>query len=169
MTDPTKVSVDTLEAGRALDALVAEHVLGLCDHDLRDNRDEARAETIKQARREWEEEYGSPPPEAWRPEEDFWVQAYLKCAKCGKTWAVGSNELGPSREYWLKRYSTDIAAAWDIVMKYASAGCAGWMEFDGHTGAHAGVTSGNGRFEGHGDTAPLAICRAALKAVGYGE
>lgn len=62
-------------------------------------------------------------------------------------------------------YSTDISAAWKVVGHFIAAGCAAWVEGDGHTGWIVGVTSEKGRFESFSDAAPLAICRAALKAV----
>jgi len=58
-----------------------------------------------------------------------------------------------------RRYSTDIAAAWEVVEEldlsmYPLACTVGWrFEFDRNEGAEA-------------ETAPLAICLAALKAKG---
>lgn len=65
----------------------------------------------------------------------------------------------------IRHFSTDIAAAWEVAEKYIAAGCAAWVEGDGHTGYRAGVTSGNGRFESEGESPAHAICLAALRAV----
>jgi hypothetical protein len=62
-------------------------------------------------------------------------------------------------------YSTDIAAAWDVVEKmrerradfYIRFVSTWTVEFDSVAGDYNGYTDG--------DTAPLAICLAALKAV----
>ena len=63
------------------------------------------------------------------------------------------------------RYSTDIAAAWEVVEALIGLGYANWtMDF-----ARGGYTlyaeSGGSRGEGASTTAPHAICLAALKAV----
>lgn len=62
-------------------------------------------------------------------------------------------------------YSTDIAAAWLVAETFIAAGGAAWLEGDGHTGYHAGCTTGAGRFEAHADSPAVAICRAALDAL----
>lgn len=71
------------------------------------------------------------------------------------------------------KFSTDIAAAWEVVeklsqhfhLKLNSPFVTGQPWFAGFT--ESGVTGWNGvpDFTAKGDTAPLAICRAALKAV----
>ncbi len=71
-------------------------------------------------------------------------------------------------------YSTDIAAAWDVVEKMKNSGSRGfvleWLR--GHWIAGCRNCGDGGEPElyshqaGEGATAPLAICRAALKAVG---
>lgn len=68
--------------------------------------------------------------------------------------------------YRLAAYSTDIAAAWEVVEKmrerradfYIRFVSTWTVEFDSVAGDYNGYTDG--------DTAPLAICLAALKAVG---
>ena len=78
----------------------------------------------------------------------------------------------------IEHYSTDIAAAWKVVGKFRNAGRAAGVHY-GNVSRHwvciisGSVREGNGpKFHmaqdgyGEGDTAPLAICRAALKAVG---
>lgn len=62
----------------------------------------------------------------------------------------------------LPHYSTDIAAAWTIIEYFYKAGWGAGAEMDGHTGCRASV----GQFTSEADTAPHAICLAALKAVG---
>jgi hypothetical protein len=61
----------------------------------------------------------------------------------------------------IARYSTDIAAAWQIVEYFYRAGWGAGAEMDGHTGCRAFV----GQFTAEADTAPFAICLAALLAV----
>lgn len=68
--------------------------------------------------------------------------------------------------FHVPRYSTDISAAWEVVEKAKD-----WrITIDGgeYHGDSWGVKIANndGYFYGFGDTAPLAICRAALAAVG---
>lgn len=68
------------------------------------------------------------------------------------------------------RYSTDIAAAWRVVEKLASHNHRLTLE-DWRDSKHAGwsalVTLSNGHDTGDviAETMPLAICRAALKAI----
>lgn len=67
-------------------------------------------------------------------------------------------------------YSTDIAATWEVVEKVASLGC-GYMVEDAEEGHICTFFKGFkfprriDEYEAEADTAPLAICRAALKAV----
>jgi hypothetical protein len=63
--------------------------------------------------------------------------------------------------------STDIRAAWQLLLPFYKAGCAAWIEMDGHTGIRAGCTSNRGRFEHEGETAAHAICLVVLEAKGY--
>lgn len=65
-------------------------------------------------------------------------------------------------------YSTDIAAAWKVVEKMGNYLFACGRTDDGIWEAYFfPVNSGIGKLsEAHGDTAPSAICRAALKAMG---
>jgi hypothetical protein len=71
-------------------------------------------------------------------------------------------------------YSTDIAAAWEVVEKMGNYLFACGRNDEGMWEAcFFPVNSGIGKLsEAHGDTAPLAISRAALKATGvniYGD
>lgn len=118
-----------LNAGRELDALVAERVMGLTSfkHDGYDG----------------------------------------ECAKCGFEW--DPHRGGPGTACPIPDpYSTDIAAAWEVVEKLCASG-------KGFTLEHPGFSPGTPDihvFASFGmspymvaETAPLAICRAALKAV----
>ena len=110
--------IDSLEAGRAIDALIAEKVFGL---------------TVK------------------------------------KGCVIEGEEIG-SRDRDLKNYSTDIADAWKILARFPRKRID--LEFlDRKPGFQwACVIDGLGMvnrpmFIGYGDTAPLTICRAALKCI----
>ena len=115
-----------MEAGRELDALVAEKVMGW----TRDDR-------------------GAWVPPGCRPLRNGYYTERPGC------------------------YSTDIAAAWRVVEAMRVAGWYTKVE-DGHDGPpsenprgwHCRVSRAYDWFEGWADTAPLAICRAALAAVG---
>lgn len=76
----------------------------------------------------------------------------------------------PNRQCPVEHYSSDIAAAWEVVEKLD-----GEWKLQGHEGLgwEAGFDSSTGGMdavivsvEAMADTAPLAICVAALKAVG---
>ena len=127
-----------LPAGRELDALIAEKVMGL-------------------------------PPEQWRHDapgcEDIY---YNVCNRCGL-----SQNSKSDAEFYQERcpepapYSTDIAAAWLVVEKLRLAVVSGDDPKDGSHGYWAGVPvplGGNMEDWRGADTAPLAICRAALAA-----
>lgn len=125
-----------MNAGRGLDALIAEKVMGLrLDY-------------------EFSEEMGAPAVPELRDQYDEWGV--------------------------LPNYSTDMACAWQVVthmtrkdrareesdlyfkLTYAwddDYGC--WASFD-----WKGVADTHPLYQGHADTAPHAICLAALRAVG---
>ena len=67
-----------------------------------------------------------------------------------------------------KFFSTDIAAAWGVVAEanYDNVMKLRWYNPDGRTSLHTVVFGFGEKTEGEGESAPLAICRAALKAVG---
>lgn len=118
-----------MKAGREMDALVAEKVMGLvltcpvdarCDHSVGTNRDGTSA----------------------------------KRNFC--RWPDG-------KEHWIPFYSTDIADAWQVVEKLKANGNNVWVEWAGTVWV-CGTTSVFPDIEA--DTATLAICKAALKAVG---
>ena len=134
-----------MKAGRELDALVAEKVMG------------------------------------WR-----WVQVPKDCDGLneGRCLApVGLDEKnhqwtpkGKISEYSGPRYSTDIAAAWEVVEKLCLSVCASAPGLGGKPASYwVGFADMSGRFLVADlnnpsvvceETAPLAICLAALKAVG---
>jgi hypothetical protein len=65
-------------------------------------------------------------------------------------------------------YSTDIAAAWEVAKKFnlTMLQKVSWNNPQGWTwNAYCGDASGSDLKDAYADTAPLAICRAALKAV----
>lgn len=129
-----------MEAGRELDALIAEKVMG------------------------WERGENWLIPPVGTPMRD-------------NNWAAEWDEKG--RPHWLPRYSQDIEAAWQVVEKlrkdweylFINAGN-GWgvecrtehVDISPSNDITYQWTESTGNI--HGDTAPLAICLAALKAVG---
>lgn len=75
-------------------------------------------------------------------------------------WAAEWDEEG--RPHWLPFYSTDISAAWEVVEKFPA-----MQLFKYTTGTWVCCWGAEGKlFEAEADTAPLAICLVALKAVG---
>jgi hypothetical protein len=128
-----------MKAGRELDALVAEKVMGL----------KVGHAKIK------------------RKESDYGCALFINDATgedCTGVLFEGKEVAG---RYEIPPYSTDIAAAWEVLMTFIKSGCAGSVWGDGHSGYGAMVTSDKGRFEVDCvESAPLAVCLAALKAVG---
>lgn len=123
------MSIDEMQAGREMDALVAE-LLG------------------------WTEV---------KKEESYIVGGHGTGIMPGETTINGNGNLLRS---YIPLYSTDIAAAWIVAEKMAEE----WPDF-GVSHDNDGWTTLWG-FDGHGwdtataETAPLAICRATLKALG---
>lgn len=72
-------------------------------------------------------------------------------------------ELRDQYDEWgmLPHYSTEIDDAWKIIEHFYQAGWGAGASMDGHTGCEASI----GQFTARADTAPMAICLAALKAV----
>ena len=88
---------------------------------------------------------------------DAWVSQHIR----GHPVWTNSREMADSYGFYhLPYYSTDIAAAWDVVGRMGSM----WMDAT-VPGIGIDVEFETGR-KGTASTAPLAICRAALKAVG---
>lgn len=146
------MTTTTLQAGRELDALVAEKVMGWqittpidnsCDHSVGRRRDGTSA------RRNW----GVPPHKADEKEE----------------W---------KREDVIPNYSTSIAAAWEVITRlwerrnefHLSFVDGFKVDYDGREWTagfwEVDYDAGDSWFkEATANTAPLAICLAALKAV----
>lgn len=123
-----------MEAGRELDALVAEKVMGLTRHD-----------------------------------ESYVTESIGKVLRF--VWRDGCGDCVYSGDMFLPRYSTNIADAWEVVERLVST--------PGPNGDHHSVQvdySGDAvvvidenedwQVSAIADTAPLAICLAALKAKG---
>ena len=118
------MDIDTMEAGREMDALVAERVMGWRHPDTSGHNADQML-----------------PPD--------WV-----------AW----NDIRS-----VPPFSTDIAAAWQVLEKFlphVRVECHKDSDYTDGTGWHADIwaDSGHGCSEG-ASTAPVAICRAALKAV----
>lgn len=119
-------------AGRELDALIAEKVMGL---------------ELKQ-------------PDKTNYRRDTWVYAINDYTDEGPVYVVDCPE-----------YSTDIAAAWEVLEKLSDS------QITVNRHMHSGYTVGvfekvqgisiQEKCSASAATAPLAICLAALKAVGY--
>lgn len=126
------MNVDEMAAGRKLDALVAEKVMGrtICEH--------SKVRSVAQS---------------------------CGLAMCGDLDCVGEMHYDH-----LPRYSTDIAAAWNVLETLQSKG---WSEFKimGNKGiigiAFYCDTSADDiqGFDHERGSLPLSICRAALKAM----
>jgi len=145
------MNIDEMEAGREMDALIAEKVMGWTRH-------------------------------SWASHSA--LKKMLYCTNCGKTKGIHQNEgfaqfcnkpiCGPDN------YSTDIAAAWEVVEMLediapgegwveinhhgkAGAYCRIWRLIDGENGEQWNVLTEAGA--NGPQVTPLVICRAALKAV----
>lgn len=112
------------------------------------------------------------PEQCWHPNAekvDPKHTTLIRCPDCGETFGDSTYVLALST---LPRYSTDIAAAWSVVEKMRGEGVyidvqprcdrwdtvAGWQgPDDGDIWEQVSLTA---------DTAPLAICLAALRAKG---
>lgn len=127
----TAEEIDSMEAGRELDCLVAERVMGYVLEG---------ADAVIQA-----------------------VAAIDGVAAFGT-----DGKIHYFRDA-LPSYSTDIAAAWDVVERLTSRGHPMFLELDSHGAAVAGPYYAKVAFwaiyadYSYADTAPLAICRAVLK------
>ncbi len=125
-----------MEAGRELDALVAEKVMG------------------------------EPRPTGNVP--DGVLAGVTTSSSGGGNWVGTTTGFTSGDEpVWLpKPYSTDIAAAWEVVGKFAGSNCTETpIEIFGNEDGTWDVVL-CGFHEAHADTVQLAICLAALKAVG---
>ncbi len=71
----------------------------------------------------------------------------------------------------VRAFARDMNKALLVLAPFYQAGCSAWIEWDGHTGARAGCTSGVRRFELEADgfdaeDIARAICLLALKIRG---
>ena len=135
------MTVGEMVAGRELDALVAEKVMGLspCHFAM---RGAIGMNTV------WQCQHADQTP-------DFSRNCF-----------DATGELGPHR------YSTAIAAAWEVVEKFQHDGWA--VEVDWCPAHEQGPCwfselskTGPDYYRDHADTAPLAICFAALEAINH--
>lgn len=151
------VNIDEMQAGRELDALVAEKVMKWrWDND-------------------WDclipPEQKAKPSEMWTDWQPGLTEDWREPVKENHVPGVRYN--GDSSKIILPHYSTNIAAAWEVVEKlqvthYVNVnihtpffdGELHWCYFElhKHTDTHP-------LWSASGNTTPLAICRAALKAV----
>lgn len=129
-------------AGRELDELIAERVFGLVRGD----------------------DFGERPLHDWRDAlDDEWNG--VMCHRCNdyESWTTvarqQSAQPGPCDKS-PRDYSTSISAAWTVVERLGVRG----FEMHKMSDGYAVVFGGGPTAEG--ETAPLAICRAALLAVG---
>lgn len=90
-----------------------------------------------------------------------WKEHFPDCVISGEPWAAVTPAEVP-------RYSTDIAAAWEVVEKCDHQVIKREPEFKDAGEWNVSLTFGKKRGHGYGSTAPLAIVRAALKAVSEG-
>lgn len=91
----------------------------------------------------------------------FSTMSIIHGDECDGTPYLNCHDAKPGR--WTKKYSTDIAAAWEVVEKFkpeVEICCL-------HNGTYRAWLGAPLKTEWHGfaPIAPLAICRAALKAV----
>jgi len=130
MTPQSSINYDTLPAGRELDALVAERVMGWLD--VGKQRDSVHTEFV-----------------------NFGVDPATVEERRAKKYAA--RQVVP-------HYSSDIAAAFQVVEKMAEKGDLIFLQT--HRGdAERYAATFVEPFTAYAPTAPLAICRAALKAV----
>jgi hypothetical protein len=145
------MDVDEMEAGRELNALIAELVF---QTDLK-----TKCDNFKAGRCDGER--------------------YVRCGACGKgghgncygyNYGEGAVQIACADNCQAPDYSGDISAAWEVVE--ALENCFVELTYCGknEAGYECGVTIlTNGEHFACANTLPLAICRAALKAVSASE
>jgi hypothetical protein len=142
--DLTREQIENMAAGREMDALVAEHVMGFRAVGYYGptkpngmHQDYERFETAAQAMERYVQHW----PEYSRPAE-------VDLCHWKENW-------GP---LFVGEYSTDIAAAWDVVDALQAGLC-----FELRRRPDGGFWCWFGeRMSAEAESAPLAICRAAL-------
>lgn len=89
--------------------------------------------------------------------------------KPARIWKLGTHDGSPP-EFVIPPYSTDISAAWEVVEKMSTKKWCFDLQYAGSrptaTFRLSYVCRGE-RYESKEDTAPRAICLAALKAMGH--
>lgn len=158
----TREQIENMPAGKEMDALVAELVMG---------------GFVKY-------------PEEWSKEKENWYWLHPKAGVLvGRPYLlpqITKEAMGMySHQYEAWKPSEDISAAWEVVEKinkmiyqkklsydynYLTLDCLGFHDgyaasFDSNLNAEWYEDIENCKFAAHADTAPLAICRAALIAV----
>lgn len=134
----TEEQIGALPAGFEMDALVGRHVMGARKH-------------------QWVDGLGIVGV----------LGDYEGCSRCRRgryEWDKGVRSSPREEEECVLPWSTNIAAAWEVV----EIGCYRFeLQSDLEFGyvASFGEFSGTWKRSGYARTAPLAICRAALKAV----
>ena len=124
----TNEEIDNLEAGRALDALVAERVMGFI----------------------------------WRVSKVSGRRCLISPDYCPAWFVDVANGSEPLADQWdtrLPNYSTDIAAAWQVVEKLRSFSLSRHLDGSWHCWHW-----NKGHLNANAATPALAICLAALKA-----
>ena len=147
-----------MKAGRELDCAVAERVMG-----LRVVRLGYWGNSPSDDEGDWREHMHESPEQ---------VEIGMDWFEKAKAHSVGVYYCDMKKceaiPDYLAHYSTDIAAAWQVVEKCAQYGV--WTVWETHDGWNAGqMMDHHCVSEAMADTAPHAICLAALKAVGYKE
>ena len=134
--------IDEMPAGHEMDALITEKVMGFTLYIGDEIPDGHEHQCLQPGE----------VPEIWLKERIDHGGFYRYCKHCGN----------------MPEYSTDIADAWRVVEKMGNYLFACGRNDNGMWEAcFFSVNSGIGKLsEGHGDTAPLVICRAGLKALG---
>lgn len=155
------MNIDTMPAGREMDALVAEKVMGLKRHSIIKAQIGGFCKPGCDGSSEDDEYSGC----SCNEKGDGW-----KCKWCDSLW-----HSKPTREAsmdnfcrFFRSYSTDIAAAWEVVEKIGGMLNLTSNPYNGSGEWRASFNSPNPNPPGYALTAQLAICRAALKAVGHG-
>jgi len=145
-----------MEAGRELDALVAEKVMGFSDgpHTLYCWHDRKKRE------RPLHGAYHEKPGTGWKsPDYTAYVNEAGEKLFCGKPKAV----------FWPEHYSTQIGDAWEVVEKDDGWGfdwrLKRWAASSKPWTCTADRITDSRRFYVEAVTAPLAICLVALRAV----
>ena len=99
---------------------------------------------------------------------DFQENGYGQCNKCDASNDMGAIRRGGRYCTIPDNYSEDIAAAWEVIEKFKADGWAvgvQWELMDGGGYWFCVLDNPNKEWYGFAETATLAICRSALKAV----